>query len=132
MTPNKIQYFLAHGIKIAIIGGGLVLGTVVAMSCGAFSFWAVLATLAALPLGALFGMFIFLPLIQIICRFLNGAPFHTGDMVHILVGPHRDCVVRVYVVWASRGQVRVALGEQEEHDVKDVFLNIEVCREWNA
>jgi len=29
---------------------------------------------------------------------LNGAPYHEGDYVQILVGPHRGWVVRVYAV----------------------------------
>ena len=109
-----------------------VLATIVAVSCGAFSIWTVLAILPALPLGALFGMFILWPIIQIICRSLNGAPFHPGDMVRILAGKHRDRVVRVYEIWPSRGQVRVELGEQEEKAVKDVFMDIQVCRERAA
>ena len=134
MTPHKIQYFFAHGLKIPASGGALILGTGVAISCGVLSFWAVVALLAALPLGAVLGMFVW-PFIQLIIDPLNGAPFQVGDAVHILIGPHRDRVVRVYEIWPSRGQVRVELGEQAEKNVKnvkDVFWNFEVCRERAA
>jgi hypothetical protein len=105
------------------------LGTAVAISCGAFSFWSVVAILAALPLGAVLGMLVLGPLIRIFVNSLNGAPFQVGDSVQILIGPYRDRVVRVYEIWPSRGQVRVELGEQAEKSVKDVFWNFEVCRE---
>ena len=62
----------------------------------------------------------------------NGAPFSVGDRVRILVGAHRDAVVRVYQVWESRNQVRVELGEQEKKDTKDVFSYYQVCREHDA
>jgi hypothetical protein len=129
MAPHTIQYVLAHGEKIAAIGGGLVLGTVVALACEAFSLWAVVATLTALPLGSIAGMVLIWPVILTVGAFLNGAPFHAGDMVHILVGPHRDRMVRIYDVWGPRSQVRVELGEQEKKEVTDVFWNIEVCRQ---
>ena len=132
MTPHKIQYFFAHGLKIPASGGALILGTGVAISCGALSFWAVVAILAALPLGAVWGMLVLGPFIRLFIDSLNGAPFQVGDAVHILIGPYRNRVVRVYEVWPSRGQVRVELGEQAEKNVKDVFWNFEVCRERPA
>ena len=132
MKPFKIQYVLAHGIKLSTFGGGLLLAAFVGWSCGAFSFWAVLAILASLPLGAIFGMFFFMPLINIICFFLNGGLFHKGDSVRILVGPHKNKVTQIYEVWNSRGQVRVDLGEETAKKVKDVFDDIQVCRERNS
>ncbi len=132
MRPYKIQYFLAHGTKIAAVGGALILGAVVAWTCGDFSFWGIVAVLAALALGAILGMLFLWPLILVVCSFLNGQPFREGDWVRILVGPHRDRVVRVYQVWKERDEVRVELGEQEAKDVKDVFSNVEVCRERDA
>jgi hypothetical protein len=59
---------------------------------------------------------------------LNGAPFHEGDHVQILVGLHRGRVVRVYAIWAERNQVRVELGEQKTKGVSDVFSYFQVCR----
>ena len=132
MRLYKIQYFLAYGIKLAAGGGALISGTMAAWTCGSFSFWAVVATLGASALGAIFGMLFLWPLIVVICSFLNGQPFREGDWVRILVGPHRDRVVRVYQVWKERDEVLVELGEQEAKDVKDVFWNVEVCRERDA
>lgn len=60
---------------------------------------------------------------------LNGAPFHIGDRVCILVGPHLGRVVQIYEIWSERGQVRVELNEQTREEVKDVFSYNEVCRE---
>lgn len=62
----------------------------------------------------------------------NGAPFHKGDLVRILVSPHRDRLVRVYEVWESRDQVRVELGAKEEEEVKDVFSFTQICKEQDA
>src|SRR5207253_4613352 len=61
---------------------------------------------------------------------LNGAPFHVGDRVCILVGPHRGRVVQVYSV--ERRQIRVQLGEQAKKDSTDAFLFTKVCREGAA
>ena len=60
---------------------------------------------------------------------LNGAPFHVGDRVRILVGPHRDRVVQVYAVWIERSQVCVELDELSKTEAKDVFSFTQVCRE---
>ena len=63
----------------------------------------------------------------LVSRF-NGAPFSVGDIVCILSGPNRDRTVRVYDIWAERGQVRVELGAIEKVEVTDVFGDWEVCR----
>jgi hypothetical protein len=60
---------------------------------------------------------------------LNGAPFHVGDPVRILMGPHRNRVTRIYEIWKERGQVRVELDQQARESVKDVFEFTQVCRE---
>ena len=70
----------------------------------------------------------FFSVIWRICAKLNGAPFHEGDMVRILTGPHRDRVCRIYALWSERGQVRVDLGESAAKDVTDVFSYVEICR----
>jgi hypothetical protein len=60
---------------------------------------------------------------------LNGAPFHVGDHVRILVGPHRDHVGQVYAVWDERRQVRVELDAEAKKDCSDVFSFTQVCRD---
>lgn len=73
--------------------------------------------------------FIFLnPLFRLGSK-LNGAPFHVGDEVRILIGPHKGRLVRIYEIWDSRHQVRVDLNEQARNGVKDVFSFVEVYRE---
>lgn len=63
---------------------------------------------------------------------INGSPFHEGDLVHVLVGPYRDRVGRIYEMWPSRNQVRVEIDEQAKKDVTDVFgYNEAVCR-WTS
>jgi hypothetical protein len=62
----------------------------------------------------------------------NGEPFHQGDTVQILKGPHRDRVVRVVNAfdigdYAGAHRVRVDLGETGE-DGEDVFGSTEVLR----
>lgn len=146
MTPSRAQYFFARPwlsnawliavplvcIVIAVRAAGTISET--------FSEWSLLlpffgvVSLAAFLgyfLALLLGWFVFGPLYY--ARGLkNGAPFHEGDLVRVLVGPHRDRVVRVYEVWESRDEVRVELGEQERKDVTDVFSPYQICRERDA
>lgn len=58
---------------------------------------------------------------------LNGAPFHEGDLVRILVGRHKDQVVRINSTWRG-DSVRVKLGEAEEEKFHDVFSPLELLR----
>ncbi len=74
------------------------------------------------------GPIVFWPLYSL-GRWLAGAPFHIGDRVRILVGPHRDRVVEIYEVWECRCQVRVKLDAQAEKEVRDVFSFTQVFRE---
>lgn len=74
------------------------------------------------------GFIVLVPLFRLGAK-LNGAPFHAGDRVRILVGAHRDRIVQIYEVWEERGQVRVELDEQSRQKVKDVFSFTQVCRE---
>jgi hypothetical protein len=74
------------------------------------------------------GAIVLWPIVSWIVSRFNGGPFDVGDVVYILIGPHRDRTVRVYDVWPSRGQIRVELGETERAEVKDVFEYVEVCR----
>lgn len=62
----------------------------------------------------------------------NGAPFHSGDLVRILRGPHRGKVVPVYEVWTERDQVRVELGDKEKDEMTDVFSFVSVRKERKA
>ena len=60
----------------------------------------------------------------------NGEPFRSGDMVQILIGPHRDRIVRViegfdYAPYAGGHRIRVDLGA----DIRDnVFESCEILR----
>ena len=125
---GRMQQFFAHGFKAAGIVGGFVFAIPIACSCGGFSVWAVLAAFFTFLLGSCLGMIFLWPLIWRLGLRFNGAPFQEGDSVQILIGPHRGFVTRIYELWPTRGQVRVDLGEQAKKEVKDVFLDVQVCR----
>lgn len=79
-------------------------------------------------LATLAGWFVIGPLYyEQACR--NGAPFHVGDSVRLLIGPHAGRMVNVCQVWDGRGAVRVELGEQAREQLDDVYSELEVCRE---
>lgn len=61
----------------------------------------------------------------------NGGPFKVGDIVQILVGPHRGRVVRVYSLWQCDA-VRVDLGEGEKSNFKDIFGGTKLLKESDA
>jgi len=125
-----MQYFLAaHGLKLAACGGAVILAVVVGWACGGFSFWSVIAVFLAVPMGSVLGLLFLSPLIGAVVSKINGAPFHLGDAVRILVGPYRDRVGYIYAMWIERNQVRVELNEQAKNDVTDVFGYNEICRE---
>ncbi len=58
----------------------------------------------------------------------NGGPFVQGDLVQILVGPHRGRVVRVYSL-AQGFAVHVDLGGEEKETSKARFQAIHVFKE---
>lgn len=133
MTPSRAQYFFARPwllnawliavilvcIVIAVRTAGttskiLSEGLSLLLSFGVVSLAALLGYFVALLLGwVVFGPLYFARGLK------NGAPFHVGDMVRVLVGKHRDRVVRVYQVWESRDQVRMELSEQERKDATE-------------
>jgi len=146
MKPSRAQYFFARRwlFNAWLIAVPLLCMIVAVRAAGTSSAtlaqWPTLLRLCGLVLLAsllgyflalLLGSFVFGPVYYARGQ-RNGAPFRNGDLVHILVGPHRDRVVRVYEVWASRDQVRVDLGELERKDVVDVFSYFEICREGDA
>ena len=146
VTPSRAQYFFARvWLLNAWLLGVSLISVVVAIRISGFTMaalrdwssflWLVgiilISGLLGFFLAFLSGWFIFGPLYFDRGR-KNGAPFTVGDRVHILVGVHRDAVVRVYEVWESRNQVRVELGDQEKKSVTDVFSYYQICREHDA
>lgn len=58
---------------------------------------------------------------------LNGGPFRKGDMVIILVGQHKNKIVRVYE--KSQGNtVRVDLGEEIKLKFKDIYSPFQLLK----
>jgi hypothetical protein len=59
---------------------------------------------------------------------MNGAPFHPGDYVQVLVGPNRGRVFQVDVIWEQRGQVCLELGSPRRKGVQFAFAYTQVFR----
>ena len=77
---------------------------------------------------SLFVVWLFLgPLYRIRGR-MNGAPFHPGDYVQVLVGPNRGRIFQIDVIWKERGQVCLELGEPRKKGVQFAFSYTEVFR----
>jgi len=81
--------------------------------------------------GAIVGLiasWIFSKILWHIRVWINGGPFHKGDLVQVIAGVHAGKIVTVYEEWTSRSQVRIDLGEQEWKEVKDVFSYVQLCK----
>jgi hypothetical protein len=57
----------------------------------------------------------------------NGGPFHEGDQVLILTGPHKGRIVKVYAQWQGN-TVRVELGDLVKETCKDIFSPTQLLR----
>ncbi len=153
MKPTRMQYFFASDwpcrIVLTVITTVITLLLPIAVITGPtpeeYSGWLNLLIVAgfcliSLPIGFLSSLVIGWPIICILYSFrseMNGAPFHKGDLVHILVGPHRDRLVSVSEVWRRSDhqhpyQVRVELGAKEKEEEKDLFASDEICKEQDA
>jgi hypothetical protein len=135
--PTRIQLILAHGFRIATFGTACV--AVVIVSWFSFGIVAdrpdplvvtlvIVSIIAAFPLGLIVGGLTVWPVLFITAGKLNGAPFHEGELVYVLVGPHKGRMTTVYKVWPSRRQARVWLNDQAKIEVKDVYMWNEICR----
>ena len=146
MKPTRMQYIIAEGWLERVFH------TVIPLLCALsvirilkptlelLSNWSYLSRFTVIVLTVLMigylsalviGWFILGP-IHYIRGLGNGAPFHKGDLVQILVAPHRDRLARVYEVWESRKQVRVELSAKEKEELKDFFSFIQICKEKDA
>ncbi len=137
MKPNFVNYFFAHTIPVAAFGGAAILTSIVLWKTAPVLFRgqapipSICAIVAAIPLGMVLGYFLLgFPLV-FIGRIVNGGPFHEGDWVRILVGPHKNQIARVYDVWTERNQICVDLGKKAKAECSDVFFILKVCREQN-
>lgn len=137
MKPAKVHYILAHGFRLSTWGVSVIftgiLGWVYFFNSGVpirelLSLWSILLILLTLPIGWLLGGLVIWPFVGSIANKMNGAPFHVGENVCILIGSNCGKEVRIYDVWNDRHQVRVELGEQAKADLKDVFSFHQVCR----
>jgi len=67
----------------------------------------------------------------------NGEPFHEGDTVQILVGKHRDRVLREskagdIASWAGAHRIIVDLGETTHADKENIFKSYQLVRVSSA
>ena len=138
MRLSGIHYFFAHGVRLATWGTALFSVVAVIWHCpptlallgnAEYMCPLIVSLLAAAPLGWILGAIFLWPVFFAVGSKVNGAPFEEGDLVRILVGPHRGEVVRVYEVWEERNQVCVDLGGRAKTEATDVFNYTEVCRE---
>jgi len=142
MKPSFMQMFFAQHwplkIWIAVIGvvSIIMAGRACEPSWSSFHDWRFLILFVSVIILApvfacytsLIIVWIFLgPLYRIRGR-MNGAPFHPGDSVQVLVGPNRGRVFQVDVIWEERGQVCLELGEPRKKGVKFAFTYTEVFR----
>ncbi len=138
MKPNRLRYVATHGFMFSTCASALSFATVIGWQLLAaasytvdlsFAGWFLLSLIISLPLGWFFGAFCVWPFVFGVVGTLNGAPFHVGESVRVLVGPHRDQVFEIYDIWYERHQVRVKIGKQEQKQTIDVFSYDQVCRE---
>lgn len=81
-----------------------------------------LGFLIAIPVGA-----IVLPPIYSLFLWSNGGELKEGELVKVLVGPHKGEIARVYSV-GQRSDVRVELGEEARENFTDYFEQFELIR----
>jgi hypothetical protein len=145
MKPSRIHYFFAEEwpARLWLMTGPVLEGLFALRAChptlallgdwSSIPRWvgiSVLGLLLAFFAPILLGWFVIAPLYYI--RSVdNGEPFREGDLVHILVGHHRDRVVRVLETqdiapWAGAHRVRVDLGTSVGKDGEDVFRSYQI------
>jgi hypothetical protein len=147
VKPSKLQYFFGQDwpTKIWIMVIPLLCAFAAAFSCqptlALFSHWSdilmfvgviLLALLLGFFVSILLGLFVLGPLYYD-RSIKNGEPFHEGDIVYILAGPHRGRIGRVYKVWdiaswAGAHRVRVELDEKGTNSGQDIFKSYQVFR----
>lgn len=135
--PPPIHFFLAHGFQLSAGIGVLCVASSLFIFCSLANVWSTQATthwsiivacLASFPLGWLLGAILLWPIVALVARKLNGAPYNKGDLVYILIGEKKHTISRIYEVWNERHQVRVDLGDSARQNINDVYSYHEICR----
>lgn len=132
VRPSLLQRFFARdSVWISgLLGTAVVIALVVAIRGPDLG-----QMLALVVAGAVMGFFvswIFFKILWHIRVWINGGPFHNGDLVQVIAGAHAGRIAAVYEEWTSRKQVRVDLGESEWKEAKDVFSYVQLLRIKNA
>ncbi len=132
VKPSLLQRFFARdGVwLIGFFGVAVVVDLVLAIQAPG---WGAMLTLVFL--GAMIGFvvsWIFFKVLRHIRVWINGGPFHKGDLVQVIAGAHAGRIAVVYEEWPSRNQVRIDLGESEWAEVKDVFSYVQLLKVKSA
>lgn len=127
MILSAVRHAVAFGFRYSQWGGVVLFANLTVCfwqsyvelaASGSSSIESLAAMLAAVPVGSLVCRLILYFVFQAIGSGICGSPFHVGDRVRILVGPHRGCISCIYALWPERMQVRVGArgaGEERRH-----------------
>ncbi len=128
VKPSMLQRFFAKDAvwTIQLLGMAVVIDLVLAIQG---SHWKQM--LGMVFVGAAIGFIVswfFFKILWHVRVWINGGPFHRGDLVQIIAGAHAGKIAAVYEEWPSRNQVRVDLGESEWTEGTDVFSYVQLCK----
>jgi hypothetical protein len=129
VVPTLLQNFFARdGVWEAGISGAAAVNALV----GAILGWNLgekwYGALAVCVLIVLVLSRYFFKIFRHIRVWINGGPFHRGELVQVIAGPYAGRIAAVYEEWPSRNEVRIDLGESEWKERKDVFSHVQLCR----
>ena len=128
VVPTLLQnIFARNGVWVASFFGTAVVFTLVIaiQASGLGEMFGLVVAGAAM--GAMIS-WISLKIFRHIRVWINGGPFHRGELVQVIAGPYAGRIAAVYDEWPSVDKVRIDLGESEWKERKDVFPNIQLCR----
>ena len=79
-------------------------------------------------LGYFVGMFTCWPLVRTLCCRINGAPFHIGESVVIISGPHKGTAADVYETLKGQGGWNLLRLEIDQAKYTDIVEEYSVLR----
>ena len=136
MKPTTLNFVCAHPVGVSWLIGALTLNVFVfavlmaevSSSVPHFGsgiiFPSVVLFCSTTLLGYFLGMFTCWPWVRALCSKFNGASLKIGDEVHILSGPDRNEVAKVYEKTIGQGGwtlVRLDLGSERKTSCTDIF-----------
>lgn len=129
VVPTHLQNFFARdGVWVAGISGTAAVCTLVVAILGwdlGEKWYGLVVVCAIIALGL---SWYFFKIFRHIRVWINGGPFHRGELVQVIAGPYAGRIAAVYEEFPSVDEVRIDLGESEWKERKDVFSHIQLCR----